>query len=359
MVPAAGSAHLDDIALAGRLSSCESVHFLVAGDAATVLRQPRSEDVSDLDQGVGLAHRTLSSRWVAAEFGVADELPLTVADLLATEITRPPGVQGGLAGKAIVDAGAAANGQISKSMLGTGTHPGEGSCPDFLSAFPTISRPCKAKLAAMSGYDPRSPSQRPLDFVELGPGLGDDLDRRLIGDVRGRRVLDLGCGGGHTAVGLAGRGARVIATDHDPGQLFAARALATRESIAVEFHEAGPAELAFLRADLIDTAVSVWSLSLVDDLDRVLRQVHRVLRPGGQIIIALPHPATLCADPVDSSRTTRSWRTSDPIGERFVHTAEDLITAFGRTNFAVDNLFERHAGGPMPASLIARARRLT
>lgn len=210
----------------------------------------------------------------------------------------------------------------------------------------------------MSGYDPRTPSQRPLDHVEFGPGLGEDLDRRLLGDMRGRRVLDLGCGAGHTAVGLAGRGARVVATDNDPGQLFAARALATRESETVEFHEAHPAELAFVRADQIDLAIAVWSLSLIDDLDRVLRQVHRVLRSPGQVIISLPHPATLCADPVDPTRTTRSWRSSDPIGERYIHTAEDLVTAFGRTNFAVDMLLERHAGGPTPASLVVRARKL-
>jgi len=210
----------------------------------------------------------------------------------------------------------------------------------------------------MSTYDPRTPTQRPLTHVELGPGLGEELDRRLIGDVRGKRVLDLGCGAGHTGVGLALRGARVIATDPDPGQLFAARALATSNDVRVEFHEAGSAELAFVRADQIDLVVSVWSLSLSDDLDRVLRQVHRVMRSGGHLVLSLPHPASLCADPVDPSRTIQSWRSGDPIGERYVHTAEDVVTALSRTNFTVDLLFERHAGGPMPASLIVRARKL-
>ena len=210
----------------------------------------------------------------------------------------------------------------------------------------------------MSGYDPRTPSTRPLDYVEFGPGLGSDVDRRLIGDARGKRVLDLGCGAGHTAVGLAERGARVIATDNDPGQLFSARALAQQSSVTVEFHEAGPAELAFVRADQIDIAVSVWALSLVDDLDRVFRQVHRVLRPNAHLIVALPHPAALCADPVDPTRTVRSWRTDEKIGERHVHTAEGLVTAMSRSNFAVDVLLERHAGGPTPATLLARARRL-
>jgi len=210
----------------------------------------------------------------------------------------------------------------------------------------------------MSGYDPRTPSNRPLDHVEFGPGIGEEIDRRLIGEVRGKRVLDIGCGAGHTAVGLARRGARVIATDDDPGQIFAGRALAQQESVAVEFHESGPADLAFIRAEQIDLALSVWALSLVDDLDRVFRQVHRVLRPNGHLVVALPHPATLCADPVDPTRTVRSWRDHEAVEERHIHTAEDLVTALSRTDFSVDALLERHAGGLVPATLLARARRV-
>ena len=210
----------------------------------------------------------------------------------------------------------------------------------------------------MSSYDPRTPTVRPLTHVEFGPGLADDVDRRLIGDVRGKRVLDVGCGAGHTAVGLALRGARVIATDRSADQVAAGRALAAEHEVAVEFHQASPAELAFVRADQIDLAVSVWALSLVDDLDRVFRQVHRCVRAGGHVVVAVPHPITLTTDDDDASRIVRSWKTTDPIGERYVHTAEDLVTAFTRTNFAVDVLLERHDGGPTPVTLLARARRL-
>ncbi|MEM8705723.1 MAG: class I SAM-dependent methyltransferase, partial [Actinomycetota bacterium] len=151
---------------------------------------------------------------------------------------------------------------------------------------------------------------------------------------------------------------RVVATDRDADQVAASRALAAGEEVSVEFHQAGPAELAFVRADQIDLAVSVWALSLVDDLDRVFRQVHRCVRAGGHVVVSLPHPALLTADPDDPTRTVRSWRVDEPIGERHVHTAEDLVTAFTRTNFAVDVLLERHHGGPTPVTLLARARRL-
>jgi 2-polyprenyl-3-methyl-5-hydroxy-6-metoxy-1,4-benzoquinol methylase len=91
-------------------------------------------------------------------------------------------------------------------------------------------------VSTTSSYDTRTPSRRLLDYVEFGPGLVDDIDRRVIGDTRRRKVLDLGCGAGHTAVGLARRGARVITTDSDAEQVAAARALAAEHDVAIEFH---------------------------------------------------------------------------------------------------------------------------
>lgn len=210
----------------------------------------------------------------------------------------------------------------------------------------------------MTDYDVRSPHARPVSHVEFGPGLGCDLDERLIGDPSDRRILDIGCGAGHTAVGLARRGARVFATDGDVAQLQAARKLATRQGVTVEFHQAGPAELAFLRAEEIDLVLSVWSLSLTDDLERVIRQVHRVLRTGGHFILSLPHPASLCRHPEEHHRLAFPWQAGLAIGERFVHPAEEVVTLLSRNKFVVDSLFERQANGPAPETLVIRGRRL-
>lgn len=211
----------------------------------------------------------------------------------------------------------------------------------------------------MTFYDTRAPgANRPLDHVELGSGLGADLDRRLIGDVDAKRVLVLGCGAGHDVVGLAQRGGRVTATDTDVTQIGAARNLAHRYEITAEFHQCHPAELAFVRADQIDLALAVTTLSFVDDLDRVLRQVHRVVRHGGHLLISLPHPARLCADPADPTRTARRWTDPGTVGDRYVHRAEDVVTALVRANFAVDTLLERHDTALVPSTLVVRARRL-
>jgi SAM-dependent methyltransferase len=211
----------------------------------------------------------------------------------------------------------------------------------------------------MTLYDTRDPgADRPLDHVELGPGLGAELDHRLIGDVDGRRVLVLGCGAGHDAVGLASRGARVVATDIDASQVEAARALAHRHGVAGEFHQCHPAELAFVRADQIDLAIAVSSLSFVDDLARVFRQAHRVVSHGGHLLVALPHVADLCTDVADGGRLVRSWADEGTVEGRHVHRTEDVVTAMVRANFAVDTLLERPVEAPVPTTLVVRARRL-
>jgi len=211
----------------------------------------------------------------------------------------------------------------------------------------------------MSLHDPRTPHvDRSLDSVDFGLGVDPEVERRLIGEIPGRRILELGCGQGHTAVGLATRGARVIAIDDDVAQLGAARALAAQHEVTIEFHQAKPAELAFLAADHVDVALAVTSLSFVQDLNRVFRQVHRVVGPGGHFVMSVPHPAALTADPNDPDRVTSAWDHREAIGERWIHTAESIVTSLTRTNFAVDQLLERRDQNLMPATLVVRARKL-
>ena len=208
-------------------------------------------------------------------------------------------------------------------------------------------------------HDPRNPDiERSLDSVDFGLGVGTDVERRLVGEISGRRILDLGCGQGHTAVGLALRGARVIAIDENVTQLGAARLLASQHEVTIEFHQAKPAELAFLAADHVDLAIAITSLSFVEDLNRVFRQVHRVIGPGGYFVLSVPHPAALTADPDDADRTTTAWDHKGAIGDRWIHTAESIVTSLTRANFAVDQLLERRDDALVPATLVVRARKL-
>jgi SAM-dependent methyltransferase len=213
---------------------------------------------------------------------------------------------------------------------------------------------------------------RSVDLLELGPGL-PSLDRRLIGDVEGSRVLDLGCGMGHGAVALARQGAKVIGVDPDGSQLSRARQLAEQHSVKVELHQADLAELAFVRSASVDLVVSVFALAAVEDLDRVFRQAHRILHPAAPLILTLPHPyTTLVRAAGDGNlRVERPFTSRATLGEgptlTYPHQFADIHTSLTRANFRVDVVLEpetdprtawRDAGtGWLPSTLLVRARK--
>ena len=164
-------------------------------------------------------------------------------------------------------------------------------------------------------------AELPVDVVVYGPDIPDESSLRLLGPTEGKRLLVLGAGGGHTAVALASQGAHVIVVDAHHDRLEAARRLADAHEVKLELHHGDLAELAFVRADTIDAALSVHELGRLDDLDRVLRQVNRVLRTGSALVCSLPHPASLMLDDSEpgpprvvrayAERSSRaSWATS-------------------------------------------------
>jgi SAM-dependent methyltransferase len=225
-------------------------------------------------------------------------------------------------------------------------------------------------VAAPAGAD------LPDDSVTYGPAIPREVDLRLLGDVSGKRVLDLGCGAGHNAVALARAGARVIAVDESADQIGHARAAIDAAAVRVELHHAPLAELAFLRADTIDAAISVGALAHVADIGRVFRQLHRVLRPEHPAVIALPHPAFALLDPADDDplRIRHSAFDPEPFGPddprygTFPRPFSSLFTELHRTGFRVDMVLEpqpvepggRHWSPAMdrvPATLVLRARK--
>lgn len=211
----------------------------------------------------------------------------------------------------------------------------------------------------------------PTDVVTYGSDIAREDTLKLLGHVEGKRILDLGCGAGHNAIALARHGAKVIGVDESSDQIAAARAAAEREGVKLELHHAPLAELAFVRADTIDGVVSAYGLTAVDDIDRVFRQVARVLRPEHHFVLSLPHPTFALVDPDDPERrVVRSYWDAGNIGTDVPRTIAGLFTSLGRANFRVDALLEPQPspGGPRgtgwvdlmrfaPATLILRARK--
>ncbi|MBX3346359.1 MAG: class I SAM-dependent methyltransferase [Nitrospira sp.] len=104
----------------------------------------------------------------------------------------------------------------------------------------------------------------------------------LLGDVKGKVLLDCGCGPGHTSVMLAKRGATVTAFDTADGQLDTARRLATANGVKVMFLCKPFEELDFPDASF-DVVFGTFVLHHVD-LPKASRQIARLLKPGGKAV---------------------------------------------------------------------------
>jgi SAM-dependent methyltransferase len=144
-----------------------------------------------------------------------------------------------------------------------------------------------------SGSEPSSlPDFGPDVYAQWrASGIGaitEQLQRRLIltlvGDIKGRSVLDVGCGDGDLAVELSRCGATVTGIDTSPDMIEAARTRAKREGADISFivGEAGRIPFAPERFDVV---VAVTILCFVANAAPVFQEIARVLRPGGFLVI--------------------------------------------------------------------------
>lgn len=107
-----------------------------------------------------------------------------------------------------------------------------------------------------------------------------DWFRERIGPLAGRRVLDVGCGGGLVAEALARCGAEVTGLDVSERALAVARAHAASGGLRIRY-EVGRAEALPFADGGFDAVICADCLEHVDDLERVISEVSRVLVDGG------------------------------------------------------------------------------
>jgi SAM-dependent methyltransferase len=106
----------------------------------------------------------------------------------------------------------------------------------------------------------------------------------MIGELRGARFLDVGCGDGALTCLAAQRGAAATGIDPDPAMLAAARLRAERAGVEARFIEGRIERLPFPEA-AFDAVAAVTVLCVVPDAAGALREMGRVLRPGGRLVL--------------------------------------------------------------------------
>lgn len=145
------------------------------------------------------------------------------------------------------------------------------------------------RLRARNDYDQMADLY--ADDAEVDP-MKVSYDRPAIiamaGDVVGKRVLDIGCASGALSEAFVELGAIVVGVDLNPRLVERAR---ERLAGRAEFHVADVAgPMPFLESESFDVAAASLVLHYLHDWGPPLRELYRVLRPGGRLVPSTHHP---------------------------------------------------------------------
>jgi ubiquinone/menaquinone biosynthesis C-methylase UbiE len=193
--------------------------------------------------------------------------------------------------------------------------------------------------------------------VRYGSSVADESELRLCGDVTGKRVIELGISAPSNAIALAEAGARTLAVDPSLDRITLLRRQAEAAEVTIQCHQSEVADLGFATSASIDLVVASHTLADVDDLARLLRQIHRVLKPDAAFIMAGPHPVAAMIAGVNGQQVVQHGYGTLP-----ARSISDVFMALQRTNFRIDVMHElmptNNRNALAPAVLVIRARKL-
>lgn len=181
----------------------------------------------------------------------------------------------------------------------------------------------------------------------------------LGGDVRGKRVLCLGAGGGRQGPLFAAAGATTTVVDISSAMLAIDREVAHARGLPLTVIEGSMDDLSALSAAAFDLVSQPVSTCYVPDISRVYREVARVTAPDGIYVSQHKQPTSLQAEVRMSSRgyvLEEPYYRDSPLPEvqgsphrepgtlEYLHRWEELLGGLCRAGFVIEDVLEpRHA----------------
>ncbi len=127
-----------------------------------------------------------------------------------------------------------------------------------------------------------------------GPEGIDEADVGLLGDVKARKVLEIGCGAGQCGRYLLTQGADVIGLELSQRQLDHSRRLDEKTGLRLPAVQADAHHLPFANSVFDLVCSSYGALPFVADVTGVLTEIARVLKEGGRLVFSVTHPLRWC-----------------------------------------------------------------
>jgi SAM-dependent methyltransferase/ADP-ribose pyrophosphatase YjhB (NUDIX family) len=227
------------------------------------------------------------------------------------------------------------------------TPPTASAAPDNAAGWNAISKAYQTER-----YGERDPGR-----LKWSWGLFED-ELRVLDDVRGKRALVLGCGGGQDVVALSKMGALAVGIDISTEQVSYAKKYALRQNAQnASFVEGDMQDLSRFDDASFDLAVSVYALQFVERAGVAIAEAARVLKPGGVLAISVSHPFNITRDeaapygiirPYWGGPVDWRWTFDDKTSAEFRHyrhTTQEWFEMLTGAGFTLERLLEPSQAG--------------
>ena len=176
-----------------------------------------------------------------------------------------------------------------------------------------------------------------VDFVRQGKDyFRDELNTpgmlRLIGNVKGLRVLDIACGEGYHTRMLASMGAKIVGVDLSGEMIRHAKSQERKDHESIRYYVSDSANLLRFSTEHFDLVTCFMALMDIEDYETTICEVARVLRDRGRFIFSITHPCFEYVPKKTGKITTKTgyFRTRK---ERVHWDMDRLIKPFETTSF--------------------------
>jgi len=132
---------------------------------------------------------------------------------------------------------------------------------------------------------------------------------RILREVKGKRILDAGCGNGYLCRLLSKKGAEMVGVDVSTKFIEIAQTIEKNEPMNIEYHVGSVCDLSMCDDDAFDAVVSNIVFCDLQDLEKAIKEIHRALKPRGKLVFSITHPCFSSSavhgwvrKPIDSQR---------------------------------------------------------
>lgn len=195
-----------------------------------------------------------------------------------------------------------------------------------------------------------------LDDVHYGPISPGEKALKLLGDVKEKDILEMGCGGGQNAIVLAKWGANSVGLDISEEQIKHARSLAREQKVKVFFNVGSMEDMNMLSDETFDIVLSSCAIGYSENYRQTFREAFRVLKRTGLFVFCVVHPIVNRGRAVryckrklwglgnyfDRRRRTWSWKFDETSAKFYGYhrTFQDYFNSVVSAGFAVIKILE-------------------